>query len=100
MPKIAMQRYFYLGTLIGGLLLMCYLYLLHFNDYSETELVRLSYYWSPLIVFGFFGLLGVRRQDRGEYRGGGDNPLRYAVLRTTVWITVLILFFEYVFPGL
>lgn len=96
MPKIAMQRYFYLGTLIGGLLLMFYLYLLHFDDYSETELVKLSYYWSPLIVFGFFGLLGVHRQDKGVV----DNPLRYAVLRTTVWITVLILFFEYIFPGL
>lgn len=100
MPKIAMQRYFYLGTLIGGLLLMIYLYLLHFDDYSETELVKLSYYWSPLIVFGLFGLLGVNRQDKGDDKGGGDKPLRYAFLRTTVWITILILFFEYIFPDL
>lgn len=95
-----MQRYFYLGTLIGGLLLMFYLYLLHFNDYSETQLVKLSYYWLPLIVFGFYGLMAALRQQKGENKKGGDNPFRYAILRTAVWVMILILFFEYVFPEL
>ncbi|MEZ5040747.1 MAG: hypothetical protein R2828_12660 [Saprospiraceae bacterium] len=95
-----MQRYVYLGALIGGLLLMFYLYLLHFDDYSETELVKLSYYWLPLTIFGFYGLLAALRQEKGDYSKGGDHPFRYAILRTVILVMIMILFFEYVFPGM
>ncbi|MBX2874005.1 MAG: hypothetical protein KTR30_17950 [Saprospiraceae bacterium] len=95
-----MQRYFFLGTLISGLLLMFYLYLLHFNDYSETELVRVSYYWLPLIIFGLSGTLAISKEDRGEYLKMGNTPIAYALIRTVIGLSLMILFFELIFPGL
>jgi len=95
-----MQRYFFLGTLISGLLLMFYLYLLHFNDYSETELVRVSYYWLPLVIFGLAGTMAINKEDRGQYLRGGQTPLTYALIRTAIGLGLMALFFEGIFPGL
>ena len=95
-----MQRYFFLGTLISGLLLMFYLYLLHFNDYSETELVRVSYYWLPLIIFGLAGVIAVSKEDKGEDLRMGNTPLVYALIRTLIGLVLMVFFFEAIFPGL
>ncbi|NRB51476.1 MAG: hypothetical protein HRU41_27640 [Saprospiraceae bacterium] len=95
-----MQRYFFLGTLISGLLLMFYLYLLHFDDFSETELVRVSYYWLPLIIFGLSGLAAVNTKDRGGYLRLGSTPLAYALIRTIIAVAIMVFFFEAIFPGM
>ena len=95
-----MQRYFFLGSLISGLLLMFYLYAMHFDDYSETELVRVSYYWLPLIILGLSGLMATNKEDRGETLRGGRTPLAYALIRTLVGVILMVLFFELIFPGL
>lgn len=95
-----MQRYFFLGTLISGLLLMFYLYILHFDDFSETELVRASYYWLPLLIFGLSGLAAVNTTDRGGYLRLGSMPLSYALIRTIIVIALQVFFFEAIFPGL
>lgn len=95
-----MQRYFFLGTLISGLLLMFYLYLLHFDDFSETELVRVSYYWLPLIIFGLSGVIAVSKVDRGEDLRIGSTPLAYALIRTIIGLGLMVFFFEAIFPGL
>lgn len=35
----------------------CYLYFMAFDNFSETELVRLSYGWVTLLIFGAHGLI-------------------------------------------
>lgn len=40
-----------------GFFAALYLYVFHFDDFSETELVQLSYVWLPLIIFGTHGLI-------------------------------------------
>ncbi len=52
-----MPKRLYELAFLGGLLLMMYLYLFHFDDFSETELVRISYVWLPAIIFGTHGLI-------------------------------------------
>lgn len=79
---------------------MFYLYLLHFDDYSETELVRVSYYWLPLVIFGFAGIIATNKEDRGEVLRIGRTPLAYALIRTLIGLLLMVLFFELIFPGL
>ena len=44
--------------ILAGLIAALYLYAFAFNDFSETELVYLSYAWIGALVFGTHGLLG------------------------------------------
>ncbi len=34
------------------------LYVFRFDELTEQELIRYSFYWAPLILFGLTGLLG------------------------------------------
>lgn len=52
LPRRAYEFLFLLG-----LVAMIYLYTVAFDDYSETELVQLSYGWLALVVFGAHGLI-------------------------------------------
>ena len=79
---------------------MFYLYLLHFDDFSETELVRVSYYWLPLIIFGMAGTIAMDKKDKGIDLRLGETPLAYTLIRTLIGLVLMVLFFELIFPGL
>ena len=49
--------------LVIGLLSALYLYVIAFDDFSETELVRLSYGWIAALIFGTHGLIGVELNE-------------------------------------
>lgn len=61
-----MHKRIYELSFFGGIMLMIYLYLFHFDDLSETELVRVSYLWVPAIIFGSHGLIAQAIHERKE----------------------------------
>ncbi len=72
-----------LGGLAAGLI-----YIVFFNSFSETELVRISALWVAPVAFG----IGVRR--------GGRSPLATGLAWSGVVVGLLILFIYGVFPSL
>lgn len=50
------MRQVFIITMLVGTGLVLFLYGMHFNDYSETELVNLSFVWITCLAFGFSGL--------------------------------------------
>ncbi|HMB90130.1 MAG TPA: hypothetical protein VKP65_04735 [Rhodothermales bacterium] len=46
-------EFFFLAGVFGAV----YLYAFHFDDFSETELVRVSYLWIAALVFGAHGVI-------------------------------------------
>ncbi len=44
-------------VMLAGLAAAVYLYAFHFDDFSETALVRISYLWIGALAFGGHGLL-------------------------------------------
>lgn len=134
-----LPKRFYEFLFLLGLVAMVYLYTVAFDDFSETELVQLSYGWVGLIVFGAHGLIATEADailaassDTLAYRDalrlrsqqpgrspfsymagffglsfavvhkfvGGRNPLYLAVAATIVWLGLLFLFLEGIFPSL
>jgi hypothetical protein len=49
-----------------GLLIVAYIYLLNFNELSETTLVQLTPVWFFFIVLGYYGLVAERMLVRKE----------------------------------
>jgi len=47
----------FIGALAVGLSLAAYIYLVAFDNFSETELINMSLLWLLPFVFGLFGLL-------------------------------------------
>ena len=47
-----LYEFFFLAGVFGAV----YLYAFHFDDFSETELVRVSYLWIAALVFGAHGI--------------------------------------------
>ena len=52
-----MKQHLYEFIFLAGLFGAVYLYGFSFDDFSETELVRLSYLWVAALVFGMHGLI-------------------------------------------
>ena len=48
---------------LAGLFGTVYLYAFAFDDFSETELVRLSYLWVAALVFGTHGLIATELDE-------------------------------------
>ena len=48
---------------LAGLFGAAYLYIFAFDDFSETELVRLSYLWVSAVVFGTHGLIATEVKE-------------------------------------
>lgn len=48
-----LYEFFFLAGFFGAV----YLYAFHFDDFSETELVRVSYAWIAALVFGGHGII-------------------------------------------
>lgn len=72
----------------GGLLAAGAIYILFFDAFSETELVRISILWVAPVAFGF----GVRWGER--------SPLATGFLWSGVAVFLLILFIYGIFPSL
>ena len=49
-------RQVFIITMLVGTGLVLFLYGMYFNDFSETELVNLSFVWIACLAFGFSGL--------------------------------------------
>ena len=77
-----------------GVLLAIWLYITRFNEMSETELVRWSYLWLPLIIFGAVGCIALK----SGIRTGLENPTQTALITSGKWTVVgmagLIIFYE------
>lgn len=83
----------YWVPLAGGLGAAAVIYTVAFNDFSERELVQVSYLWAPAVVFGW--ALRMAARDPGD-----RDPLLTAVKRTAVAVAALVFFFQVIFPAL
>jgi hypothetical protein len=72
----------YLFSLAAGVCFLVKLYILEFDQHTEKELIRLSFYWVPFILFGLLGLTG-----RGAKKI--KNHLVFALAGTLVGIVAL-----------
>lgn len=54
----------YLFSLAAGVCFLVKLYILEFDQHTEKELIRLSFYWVPFILFGVLGLTRVQKRSR------------------------------------
>jgi len=83
-----------------GLIFAGALYLIKFNDMSETELVRWSYLWIPMIVFGVAGSIALKN----GISAGQDDPINSAIISAVKWTVVLsaalIIFYETIWDSL
>ncbi len=119
-------EWFYKLSIAAGMLLAIYLYLFAFNDFSEEELVMLSFVWVLALHFGSVGLYGekaVKLVLKGEVNTFQEGlqkasiflrPIPYMLYRFTklssplwlsyltalVWAILLVLFFVGIFPAL
>jgi hypothetical protein len=59
-------KYVYAGSLVLGLSIAAYIYLLNFEELSETTLVQLTPVWFFFIVLGYYGLVAERMLVRKE----------------------------------
>ncbi len=59
-------KYIYAGSLLVGLAIAGYIYLLHFDDFSETALVQLTPLWFFFLVLGYYGLVAERMLVRED----------------------------------
>ncbi len=132
-----LSKHVYEVFILIGLAAAVYLYGFSFDDFSETELVQLSYGWIAALAFGTHGLLACELKeifDAGQAETTGEairvrrktknrsllsifatvvlpsyllittatsrNPLLIAVLATVIWVALLFLFLEGIFPSL
>ena len=58
--KLGPIKYLYGGSLLLGVLIAAYIYLVNFDDFSETTLVELTPVWFFFIVLGYYGLVAER----------------------------------------
>ena len=86
-----MWKTIYQIAIIAGITLMVFLYVMAFDNFSETELVRLAYLWMPLIFFGIAGYI---------FHKKGRESLWVAIGTALFFEFWLIFFFEAIFPGL
>lgn len=77
----------------GGLGSAVVIYGLFFNEFSETELVQVSYLWLPVLVFG----LALRS---AAHDPASKHPLGAALGWAGAAVMGLVFFFEAIFPGL
>lgn len=72
----------YVIALGAGVWFLVDLYIFEFDSYTEKELVRLSFCWAPLLLFGILGLAGWRAEKV-------SNHLLAAVVGTLLCTAVM-----------
>ena len=77
-----MHPLIYLLSLAAGVWFLVKLYIFESDQHTEKELVRLSFYWVPFLLFGLLGLLG---RANKKIR----NHLVFALAGTLVGIAAL-----------
>jgi len=87
-----MNAFVYVVPLALGVWLFVDLYIFKFDQHTEEELIRQSFTWIPLILFGLLGLVA-----RGTKKI--SNPLLFAAVGTLVGIAGLAVFIMLVFLG-
>jgi hypothetical protein len=78
----------YYLVLTGVIIAVIYFYGITFDDYTETELVRFSYYFVPAFAFSIVGLI-TRKSEKS---------LLYAVISAVISGIFLFGFFEGIWP--
>ena len=79
-------------TFLLGVLFATWLYFVKFNDFSETELIRWSYFWIPLVVYGLAGKVAMRNL---AYLEAPFVPASIIATKWTIVLTAaLIIFYE------
>ncbi len=73
-------------SLFAGAGVLALAALLSFSVYSVDDQIRISYVWSPLILFGLFG--------RTALRDEASNPLKRAVAGAVGGLVVQTLFIQ------
>ncbi len=63
-------KYFYGGSLLVGVAIAGYIYLVAFDSLSETRLVQLTPLWFFFIVLGYYGLVAERMLKVPQKSGG------------------------------
>ena len=56
----AIYKSIYFASFIIGILLASYIYLINFDNFSETVLIRITPLWFFPIVFGYYGFVSLR----------------------------------------
>ncbi len=69
-----MKNLYYLGIAIG-LGLLIYFYGFNFDNMSETELVDAVLYWYVPLIFGLYGLVGLR--IKSKMKDHSMSPIKY-----------------------
>jgi len=77
-----MNALVYVVALAAGVWILIDLYIFEFDEYTEKELIRLSFYWLPLILFGLLGFIA-----RGTKKV--SNHLLFAIVGTLLGIAGL-----------
>ena len=77
-----MSALVYVVALAAGVWILVDLYIFKFDQHTEKDLIRLSFYWAPLILFGLLGLMA-KRMNRV------DNHLLFAIIGTLLGIAGL-----------
>lgn len=83
--KNEVHKPFFLISILISVGIMIWLYLFNFDNYSETELVNLSFIWFPFLFFGITGYICINK--------GCTNPIRRAFLFAIISTAFLIFFF-------
>ncbi|RMG73374.1 MAG: hypothetical protein D6722_03930 [Bacteroidetes bacterium] len=86
-------RWFYGVLLVAGLAGAFYIYVLHFDDFSETEMVQLSPFWFVAMVWGLGGLFA-ERAVRAVLRGEAKTFMQ-GLTRATKGLVPIVALFVY-----
>ena len=119
---------YYIGIAVG-IGIAVYLYVLNFDNFSETALVGLAGTWIYPMAFGIYGFIGERLYTVGEQQGEAarktelnnifgltmglgivflfpffffkdEKPLFMAFVGALGWVVILEVFFLVIFPAL
>jgi hypothetical protein len=85
-----MNALVYVAALAAGVWLLVDIYIFKFDQHSEKELIRLSFYWAPLILFGLLGSVALATKKV-------SNPLLFAIVGTLLGTVGLAAFIMLVF---
>jgi|GEM_PF-1886083 len=102
-PRLGPIKYLYAGSLLIGIAITAYVYVLHFDEFSETVLVQITPLWFFFLVVGYYGLVAERmltvdRKSTGEEVA--DNLFQIAADTTgpfgKVFLSVIYLPFYFI----
>jgi hypothetical protein len=83
-PPLGPIKYVYAGALLLGLGIATYIYLVRFDDFSETLLIKLTPVWFFFLVLGYYGLVAERMLVRSApSRGEAVAESLFEMIKST-----------------